>query len=218
MLNIGRVILPTVKLVYDRDMEIKNFIPKPYFEIEGSFKCKNGKYKGKLIKNKNSKFDTEEEVKEIIDNINSTEGTITDKKVTTSKEYAPKLFSLTSLQGYITSKYSHFTSDKVLSVCQSLYEGKGKGGYITYPRTDSIYLEESLVGKTADTLERLKKGLPYEDKIKFTKTKRVFDSSKVDSHSAITPTYIVPTNLSPDETIVYNAIKDRFIANFMPPY
>ena len=217
LLNIGRVILPTVKLVYDRDMEIKNFIPKTYFEIEGSFKCKNGKYKGKLIKNKNSKFDTEEEVKEIIDNINSTEGTITDKKVTTSKEYAPKLFSLTSLQGYITSKYSHFTSDKVLSVCQSLYEGNGKGGYITYPRTDSIYLEESLVGKTADTLERLKKGLPYEDKIKFTKTKRVFDSSKVDSHSAITPTYIVPTNLSPDETIVYNAIKDRFIANFMPP-
>ena len=217
LLNIGRVILPTVKLVYDRDMEIKNFIPKTYFEIEGSLKCKNGKYKGKLIKNKNSKFDTEEEVKEIIDNINSIEGTITDKKVTTSKEYAPKLFSLTSLQGYITSKYSHFTSDKVLSVCQSLYEGKGKGGYITYPRTDSIYLEESLVGKTADTLERLKKGLPYEDKIKFTKTKRVFDSSKVDSHSAITPTYIVPTNLSPDETIVYNAIKERFIANFMPP-
>ena len=127
------------------------------------------------------------------------------------------MFSLTSLQGYITSKYSHFTSDKVLSVCQSLYEGKGKGGYITYPRTDSVYLEESLVNKTSDTLNKLKKGLPYEDKIKFTKTKRVFDSSKVDSHSAITPTYIIPTKLTPDEAIVYNAIKDRFIANFMPP-
>lgn len=217
LLNIGRVILPTVKLVYDRDMEIRNFVPKTYFEIEGSFRCENGEYKGKLIKNKNSKFDTPEEAKAIIDSITSNKGTITDKKVTTSKEYAPKLFSLTSLQGYITSKYSHFTSDKVLSVCQSLYEGKGKGGYITYPRTDSIYLEESLVGKTADTLDKLKKGLPYEDKIKFTKTKRVFDSSKVDSHSAITPTYISPTSLTPDEAIVYNAIKDRFIANFMPP-
>ena len=217
LLNIGRVILPTVKLVYDRDMEIKNFVPKTYFEIEGNFRCSNGEYKGKLVKNKNSKFDTPEEAKAIIDSITSTEGTITDKKVTTSKEYAPKLFSLTSLQGYITSKYSHFTSDKVLSVCQSLYEGKGKGGYITYPRTDSIYLEESLVGKTSDTLNKLKKGLPYEDKIKFTKTKRVFDSSKVDSHSAITPTYIVPTKLTPDEAIVYNAIKDRFISNFMPP-
>lgn len=217
LLNIGRVILPTVKLIYDRDMEIKNFVPKTYFEIEGNFRCKNGEYKGKLIKNKNSKFDTPEEAKAIIGSITSKEATIIDKKVTTSKEYAPKLFSLTSLQGYITSKYSHFTSDKVLSVCQSLYEGKGKGGYITYPRTDSVYLEESLVGKTADTLNKLKKGLPYEDKIQFTKTKRVFDSSKVDSHSAITPTYIVPTNLTPDESIVYNAIKDRFIANFMPP-
>ena len=217
LLNIGRVILPTVKLIYDRDMEIRNFVPKTYFEIEGSFRCKNGEYKGKLVKNKNSKFDTPKEAKAVIDSITSKEGTITDKKVTTSKEYAPKLFSLTSLQGYITSKYSHFTSDKVLSVCQSLYEGKGKGGYITYPRTDSIFLEESLTTKASQTLEKLKKGLPYEDKIKFTKTKRVFDSSKVDSHSAITPTYIIPTKLTPDEAIVYNAIKDRFIANFMPP-
>ena len=217
LLNIGRVILPTVKLVYDRDMEIRNFVPKTYFEIEGNFKCANGTYKGKLIKGKETKFDTEEEAMAVIDSITSKNGVISSKKVTKSKEYAPKLFSLTSLQGHITSKYSHFTSDKVLSVCQSLYEGKGKGGYITYPRTDSVYLEESLTDKASQTLNRLKSGLPYEDKIKFAKTKRVFDSSKVDSHSAIIPTYIVPNSLTPDEQIVYQAIKDRFIANFMPP-
>ncbi len=217
LLNIGRVILPTVKLVYDRDMEILNFIPKTYYEIEGNFKCDNGEYKGKYIKGKESKFDTIEEVNAVIDSITSNEGTIVDKKVSKSKEYAPKLFSLTSLQGFITSKYSNFTSDKVLSVCQSLYEGKGKGGYITYPRTDSIYLEESLTSKVSQTLDKLKVGLAYEDKIKFSKTKRVFDSSKVDSHSAIIPTYIIPSKLTPDELIVYNAIKDRFIANFMPP-
>ena len=217
LLNIGRVILPTVKLVYDRDMEILNFVPKTYYEIEGRFKSKNGEYKGKYIKGKESKFDDIEEVNKVIDSINSNEGKIIDKKVTNSKEYAPKLFSLTSLQGYITSKYSNFTSDKVLSVCQSLYEGSGKGGYITYPRTDSIYLEESLVSKVSQTLDKLKVGLEYENKIKFTKTKRVFDSSKVDSHSAIIPTYIIPNKLTPDEQIVYNAIKDRFIANFMPP-
>ena len=74
LLNIGRVILPTVKLIYDRDMEIKNFVPKTYFEIEGNFRCKNGEYKGKLIKNKNSKFDTPEEAKAII-------GSITLKKL-----------------------------------------------------------------------------------------------------------------------------------------
>ena len=217
LLNIGRVILPTVKLVYDRDMEIKNFVPKTYFEIEGNFKCANGTYKGKLIKGKETKFDTEEEAMAVIDSITSKNGVISSKKVTKSKEYAPKLFSLTSLQGYITSKYSHFTSDTVLNVCQSLYEGKGKGGYITYPRTDSVYLEESLTDKASQTLNRLKQNLPYEDKIKFAKTKRVFDSSKVDSHSAIIPTYIVPNSLTPDEQIVYQAIKDRFIANFMPP-
>ena len=217
LLNIGRVILPTVKLVYDRDMEIKNFVPKTYFEIEGNFKCANGTYKGKLIKGKETKFDSEEEAMAVIDSITSKNGVISSKKVTKSKEYAPKLFSLTSLQGHITSKYSHFTSDKVLSVCQSLYEGKGKGGYITYPRTDSVYLEESLTDKASQTLNRLKQNLPYEDKIKFAKTKRVFDSSKVDSHSAIIPTYIVPNSLTPDEQIVYQAIKDRFIANFMPP-
>lgn len=217
LLNIGRVILPTVKLVYDRDMEILNFVPKTYYEIEGNFKSKNGEYKGKYIKGKESKFDNIEEVNKVINSINSNEGKIIDKKVTSSKEYAPKLFSLTSLQGYITSKYSNFTSDKVLNVCQSLYEGSGKGGYITYPRTDSIYLEESLASKVSQTLDKLKVGLEYENKIKFTKTKRVFDSSKVDSHSAIIPTYIIPTKLTPDEQIVYNAIKDRFISNFMPP-
>lgn len=217
LLNIGRVILPTVKLVYDRDMEILNFVPKTYYEIEGHFKAETGEYKGKYIKGKESKFDTLEDANKIIASIASKTGKILDKKVTMSKEYAPKLFSLTSLQGYITSKYSNFTSDKVLNVCQSLYEGNGKGGYITYPRTDSIFLEESLASKASQTLDKLKVGLEYENKIKFSKTKRVFDSSKVDSHSAIIPTYIIPKNLSKDEQLVYDAIKDRFIANFMPP-
>ena len=217
LLNIGRVILPTVKLVYDRDMEIKNFIPQTYFELHGTFIALNGKYIGKYIKNKDSKFSNKKDIQKILDDIQNKKGLIKDKKVSKSKEYAPKLFSLTSLQGYITSKHNGWTSDKVLKVCQSLYEGKGSGGYITYPRTDSVYLEESLVDKVSQTLNKLKKGLTYEDKIKFTKTKRIFDSSKVDSHSAIIPTYIVPNKLTPDEELVYKAIKDRFIANFMPP-
>ena len=217
MLNIGRVILPTVKLVYDRDMEIKNFIPQIYYEIEGKFKAKNGEYTGKYQKGKENRFDNIEDAKAIVENIKTNKGVINFKKVTNSKEYAPKLFSLTSLQGYITSKYASFTSDKVLSVCQNLYEGKGKGGFITYPRTDSMYLEESLVGKVEKTLNILKDGHPCASEIKFTKSKRVFDSSKVESHSAIIPTYIVPNSLSGDEKIVYEAIRDRFIANFMPP-
>lgn len=218
MLNIGRVILPTVKLVYDRHMEIKNFVPEKYYEIEGRFRAKNGEYSGKLVLDKNKKMTDLDLAKGIISKIDSNTGVISSKVVTKSKEYAPKLFSLTSLQGFITSKYASFTSDKVLSICQNLYEGKGKGGYITYPRTDSVYLEESLVGKVEKTLNIIKKGHSCESNIKFSKSKRVFDSSKVESHSAIIPTYIIPPNsLSKDEKIVYEAIRDRFLANFMPP-
>lgn len=217
VLNIGRVIMPTVKLIYDRDMEIKNFVPKTYYEIEGTFESKNGVYKGKLVKNKKTKFENIDEVKEIINSITSKEGIVKSKKVTVTKEFAPKLFSLTSLQGHITSKHKNFTSDKVLKVCQSLYEGKGKGGFITYPRTDSVFLEESLAPKVKKTLETLKNDYEFKDEINFSKTKKVFNSQKVSSHSAIIPTGVLPTNLNSDELIVYNEIKNRFIANFMEP-
>ncbi len=79
-----------------------------------------------------------------------------------------------------------------------------------------MVLEESLEDRARKVLNTLKTGLPYEKDIKFVKTKRVFDNSKVESHSAITPTYIKPNGLSKDEEIVYNAIKNRFIMQFMP--
>ncbi len=79
-----------------------------------------------------------------------------------------------------------------------------------------MVLEESLVGKAAKVLDNLKKDLPYENEINFSKTKRVFDNSKVESHSAIIPTYLMPKSLTTDEEIVYNSIKNRFIMQFMP--
>lgn len=97
-------------------------------------------------------------------------------------------------------------------MAQSLYEKK----LITYPRTSSIALEESLVAKTAHVLKVHSEDLPYEDEIKFMKTKRVFNNAKVESHSAIIPTYVKPKRLSADEGIVYSAIKNRFIMQFMP--
>lgn len=100
----------------------------------------------------------------------------------------------------------------MLKVAQTLYEKK----YITYPRTSSVALEESLVGKTAKVLKTLAEDLPYKDEIKFHKSKRVFNNAKVESHSAITPTYVKPKRLSGDEQIVYTAIKNHFIMQFMP--
>ncbi|MED4014727.1 DNA topoisomerase [Sutcliffiella cohnii] len=213
VLNIGRVLLPTLKIIYDRDKEIEQFTPEDYFKLVATFETESGqKYEGIYTIDNKDKFPKMEELQQIVSFINEKQATIMEKKVERKREFPPYLFNLSNLQGYITSKYKGWTSEKVLKVAQSLYEKK----YITYPRTASVVLEESLVGKVANVVEKLKKGLPYENEIKFKVTKRNFDNSKVESHSAIVPTYVIPKSLSNDEQIVYTAIKNRLLMQFMP--
>ncbi|OLO39960.1 DNA topoisomerase III [Priestia megaterium] len=212
-LNIGRVLLPTLKIIYDRDKEIEKFVPENYYKLQATFKTKDEQeYEGTYIEGKEEKFKSKEILEEIQQKLIDKSGIVSDKQVQKKKEYPPFLFNLSNLQGYITNKYKGWTSDKVLKVAQSLYEKK----FITYPRTASVALEESLVGKTAKVLETLTEDLPYKDEVKFVKTKRIFDNSKVESHSAIVPTYLKPKKLSTDEEQVYQAIKNRFIMQFMP--
>ncbi len=212
-LNIGRVLLPTLKIIYDRDKEIEKFVPENYYKLQATFKTKDEQeYEGTYIEGKEEKFKTKETLEEIQQKLIDKSGIVSDKQVQKKKEYPPFLFNLSNLQGYITNKYKGWTSDKVLKVAQSLYEKK----FITYPRTASVALEESLVGKTAKVLETLTEDLPYKDEVKFVKSKRIFDNSKVESHSAIVPTYLKPKKLSTDEEQVYQAIKNRFIMQFMP--
>ena len=214
MINIGRVLLPTLKIIYDRDKEIENFKASTYYKLLATFKTKNNEeFEGTYYnENNNEKFEDKKVVEELKKHLKDKEGEIIEKQVEKKREYAPLLFNLSNLQGYITSKYKGWTSDKVLKVAQSLYEKK----FITYPRTGSVALDESLKDKTKKVLEVSKNGLSYEEQVKFVDNKRIFDNSKVESHSAITPTYIKPTGLSKDEEIVYNAIKNRFIMQFMP--
>ncbi|MEK3990900.1 MULTISPECIES: type IA DNA topoisomerase [Robertmurraya] len=212
-LNIGRVLLPTLKIIYDRDREIENFKPEEYFKLAATFKTQDGEaYEGTYVENEEDKFSNKEHLEKIQEAMKDPSAIIADKQVERKKEYPPYLFNLSNLQGFITSKFKGWTSDKVLKVAQSLYEKK----YITYPRTASVVLEESLVGKTAKVLENITRGLPYENEVKFSKLKRVFDNSKVESHSAIIPTYLLPKSLTKDEEIVYHAIKNRLIMQFMP--
>ena len=214
MINIGRVLLPTLKIIYDRDKEIENFKASTYYKLLATFKTKNNEeFEGTYYnENNNEKFEDKKVVEELKKHLKDKEGEIIEKQVEKKREYAPLLFNLSNLQGYITSKYKGWTSDKVLKVAQGLYEKK----FITYPRTGSVALDESLKDKTKKVLEVAKNGLSYEEQIKFVDNKRIFDNSKVESHSAITPTYIRTTGLSKDEEIVYNAIKNRFIMQFMP--
>ena len=212
-INIGRVLLPTLKIIYDRDKEIENFKATTYFKLNTTFKTvKNEEFEALYYENETEKFEDKKVLDALVPLLEGTTATVVDKQTEKKREYPPYLFNLSNLQGYITSKYKGWTSDKVLKVAQSLYEKK----FTTYPRTASVVLEESLVPRARKVLEVLKGGLPYENQIKFVQSKRVFDNSKVESHSAITPTYIKPTGLSRDEEIVYTAIKNRFIMQFMP--
>lgn len=212
-INIGRVLLPTLKIIYDRDKEIENFKVSSYYKLLISLKSKdNIEFESLYYENSSEKFEKRDYLDNLSKILKEKQAVVVDKEIEKKREYPQSLFNLSNLQGYITSKYKGWTSDKVLKVAQGLYEKK----FITYPRTASSVLEESLVDKARKVLETHKKGLPYENQIKFIQSKRVFDNSKVESHSAITPTYVIPKGLTTDEQYVYNAIKNRFIMQFMP--
>ncbi|ONI41704.1 DNA topoisomerase III [Candidatus Epulonipiscium fishelsonii] len=216
MINIGRVLLPTLKIIYDRDKEIAEFKSVTYYKLTAKLKTLeedelDGVYYEQVEKDKyNEKFEDKAYLMQIQKKLSKAQ--IITKEVEKKKEYPPLLFNLSNLQGHVTSKYKALTSDKVLKIAQSLYEKK----YITYPRTASVALEETLINKTEKVLNTLKIGLSYESQIKFINTKRIFDNSKVESHSAIIPTYLKPQNLTQDEEIVYQSVKERFIMQFLP--
>lgn len=212
-LNIGRVLLPTLKIIYDRDMEIEEFKPEAFYKLIANFKTRGEEvYEGVYTLDNRDKFPDKALLATVQKAIRDKDGKIIDKQVEKKKEYPPSLFNLSNLQGHVTSKYKGWTSDKVLKVAQSLYEKK----FITYPRTASMALEESLTSKAEKVLNTVKKGLAYEDEILFSVHKRVFDNSKVESHSAIIPTYLLPKGLNGEEKTVYEAVKNRFIMQFMP--
>jgi DNA topoisomerase-3 len=217
VLKVGRVLLPTLKLIFNREVEIANFKSKPFYMLKSRFKSDDESYIGTYYnKEGDNKFSSKEDILSIQEAIKNKPGTVIKKEGKQSKQNAPKLFSLTDLQGHITSKFKGFSSDKVLKVMQSLYEKK----YLTYPRTASRYLDDTQIKDAEESLNAVINipGLIKDQAaIEFHTEKRVFDSSKVDSHPAIIPTYIVPDidKLSEDEKIVYMEVVKRFVAQFM---
>lgn len=218
-LKLGRVVLPTLKLIFDREVDIANFKSTPFYMLKSEFKAGTESYIGTYFNQEgNTKISDTLQLVNIQENIKNKPGIITKKEGKKTTENAPKLFNLTDLQGHITSKYKGFTSDKVLQVMQSLYEKK----HLTYPRTASRHLDDT---QTKDAQESLyavidlpEINIKSKSDVKFHTDKKVFDSSKVDSHPAIIPTYIVPdlNNLSENEKIVYLEVAKRFVSQFMP--
>ena len=210
VLSVGRVQTPTLALIVNRQLEIENFVPTPYWELKTV-------YRDTVFSAAKGKYDTKEKGEEALNAIIGKEFIVTDVSKKQGKEAPPRLFDLTSLQVECNKKFS-FSADETLKIIQGLYEKK----FTTYPRVDTTFLSDDIYPKVPNIMSALGKSNIYSGYVeklninKLPKSKKVFDNSKVTDHHAIIPTNVVPNNLSDNERKVYDIIVRRFIAAFFP--
>ena len=207
VLSIGRVQTPTLALIVNRQNEIDNFKPEPYWELKTL-------YRDTLFSSTKGKFKLKEDGEKLLEMVKGSDFVITDIAEKKGKEFAPRLFDLTSLQVECNKRFG-FSADETLKLIQSLYEKK----VTTYPRVDTTFLSDAIYPKVPKTLEGLVAYKEFTEPLrgkKLPKSKRVFDNSKVTDHHAIIPTGVPATNLSQQEMMVYDLVARRFIAEFYP--
>lgn len=208
VLSIGRVQTPTLALIVNRQLEIENFVPQPYWELKTV-------YRDTAFSVTHGRYATVEEGQQALETIVGKPFEIVDVATKNAKESPPRLFDLTSLQVECNKKFS-FSADDTLQIIQSLYEKK----VTTYPRVDTTYLSDDIYPKVKGILEALHQYgtlvTPLLQQSKLPKSKKVFDNSKVTDHHAIIPTNVKAGNLTEREKMVYDLVARRFIAAFYP--
>lgn len=214
-IKIGRVVLPTLFLIYSRNKEINSFVPSSSYSLFSNFKSDSFEHVFQYYKDDQLQFDTKDELQAIGSSIVSKNGCISSISRKYVKQSAEKLFSLTDLQSHITASHQNFTASKVLDIAQSLYEK----GVTSYPRTESRYLHTAMINDVNSILLKIKNSCYSEGAdpslINFHTNLSVFNDKLVDSHFAIIPTGVFKS-LTSDEQVVYDAIILRFLSLFMP--
>ena len=238
VIPIGRVMTCVLGLIVDRELEIRNFVPQPYYGVTANFLSKDSGivYKGRWQQKKKEekkttddleneeKYISKKEAEEIIKKLEGHEATVKKVEVKVKKEQALLLFNLAELQSESNKKFK-LSVNRTLEIAQSLYEKK----LISYPRTDSRVLSTDVVPELPKILNGLCANNDFKEDIsrikKFgklaidKKTKRYVDDSKVTDHYAIIPTYVTTdlSKLDTDSRNVYSLIVKRFLAIFYPP-
>ncbi len=221
-LSAGRVQTVALRLICEREKEIKDFVPEEYWEIFSIFQTdKNEKFEAKLV---NKKIKNEKEAKKIIDFLNK-EGFYVSKITRKERKRAPlPPYTTSKLQQEASTKLN-FRPAKTMQIAQSLYEGvdlgkKGTLGLITYMRTDSVRISESAIRDARKYISSKigkdylpARGVKYQSK----------KSNVQDAHEAIRPTNVSLTPdsikefLTIDQYKLYKLIWQKFIASQMKP-
>ena len=225
-LSAGRVQSVALRLIIDRENEIKSFIPEEYWSIEGLFE-KGKKQFDALYYGTNDervKLTNEAQVKAILAQLKGDEFEITNVVKKERKRNAAPAFTTSSLQQEAARKLN-FRAKKTMMLAQQLYEGidigkkEGTVGLITYMRTDSTRISDTAKAEAIGYIEG-KYGKDYVvGEVKQAKKQ----ANAQDAHEAIRPTSAMRTPdelkavLSRDQLRLYRLIWERFIASQMAP-
>lgn len=224
-INIGRVMTPVIGIVVDRELAIRNFKPETYYEILGFFKKDDEIFPANALNEDNRilSFKTKKEADDFIKSIQNEKAIVESVTKTRSKQLAPELFSLATLQNAANKEFG-YSLQQTLDITQTLYENK----WVSYPRTESSHLTTSVSKELSNLLTICHSHPIYgkfvdiiDDKhVKMVQSnKKYVDDSKVEDHYALIPTEIVPdyNKMSVEQKNIYNLIVRQFVAIFYDP-
>jgi DNA topoisomerase-3 len=216
--SLGRVQTPTLALVVRRELEIRAFVPEPYWLVEAKFAATGERvYSGRYLGGKRIK---EDEAAGIVKDVTGQPGTITKLEKKEEKEAPQLLYDLTSLQRHANTLFG-FSARRTLAAAQKLYE---EHKALTYPRTNSRFLTSDMIGEIKPTAahvgrnERYAKGAAFVTRMEKLPLGRVVNDKRVEDHHAIIPTRSEHdlTKMGPDESRIYDLVAKRFLAIFHP--